>query len=178
MLIVLLVLACVAGILLVPLPVPLRDVTRIVNTATIARPATVVFDYVSTPANWPNWHPSSLAVAGAADHPLLPGEHVTETFLVAGRRGEVVWTVVERQPPAAWMIEGSIDGREAGTVRYTLAPVPEGTRFQREFSYAAPNLLFMLTNRLLLRARIEAESATAVARLRAVLEAGKPGAAD
>lgn len=174
----LLVLLGAAAILLLPLPRPWRDVTHIVNELTIAQPDTVVFDYVCTPANWPSWHPSSLAVAGAADHPLLPGEQVTETFLVAGRRGQVVWTVVERTRPSVWMIRGSIDGREAGAVRYTLAPAPQGTRFRREFTYAAPNLLFTLTNRLLLRGRIEAESTEAVTRLRAVLEAHKLDADD
>lgn len=172
----LLILLGAAAILLLPVPRAWRDVTHIVNQVTIAQPDAVVFDYVSTPANWPDWHPSSLAVTGAADHPLLPGEQVTETFLVAGRRGKVVWTVVERSRPSVWMIQGTIDGREAGTVRYTLAPTPQGTRFRRDFSYAAPNLLFALTNRLLLRKRIEAESTEAVTRLRAVLEARKPAA--
>ncbi|MDF3838658.1 SRPBCC family protein [Cupriavidus basilensis] len=166
----LLALACAAAILLLPLPAQWRDVTRIVNVAAIARPDTVVFDYVSTPANWPVWHRSSLAVAGAVDHSLLPGEQVTETFLVAGRRGTVVWTVVERERPVAWTIEGTIDGRQAGTVRYTLTPMRMGTLFEREFVYTAPNLFFALTNRLLLRQRIEAESAEAVSRLRATLE--------
>ncbi len=170
-----LVLAGAAAVLLLPLPQSWRPVTHIVNEATIAQPDAVVFDYVSTPANWPNWHPSSLAVTGAsAGHSLLPGEQVTETFSVAGRRGQVVWTAVERSPSSAWMIQGTIDGREAGAVRYTLAQTPEGTHFRREFSYAAPNLLFALTNWLVLRKRIEAESAEAVTRLRAVLEARKP----
>uniref|UniRef100_UPI003F86978F SRPBCC family protein n=1 Tax=Cupriavidus ulmosensis TaxID=3065913 RepID=UPI003F86978F len=171
----LLVLVGAAAVLLLPLPRSWRGVTHIVNEVTIAQPDAVVFDYVSTPANWPDWHPSSLAVTGAAaGHSLLPGEQVTETFSVAGRRGQVVWTAVERTPSSAWMIQGSIDGRAAGAVRYTLAQTPQGTHFRREFTYAAPNLLFALTNWLVLRKRIEAESTEAVTRLRAVLEARKP----
>nr|WP_254615887.1 SRPBCC family protein [Cupriavidus basilensis] len=175
MFVALLVVVGAAAVLLLPLPKSWRAVTHIVNEVTIVQPDAVVFDYVSTPANWPDWHPSSLAVTGAsAGHSLLPGEQVTETFSVAGRRGQVVWTAVERSPSSAWMIQGTIDGREAGAVRYTLAQTPEGTHFRREFSYPAPNLLFALTNWLVLRKRIEAESAEAVTRLRAVLEARKP----
>ncbi|WP_085961339.1 SRPBCC family protein [Cupriavidus basilensis] len=177
----LLVVVGAAAVLMFPLPQSWRAVTHIVNEVTIAQPDTVVFEYVSTPANWPNWHPSSLAVTGAAaGHSLLAGEQVTETFSVAGRRGQVVWTAVERIPPSDWMIQGTIDGRAAGAVRYTLAQTPEGTHFRREFTYAAPNLLFALTNWLLLRKRIEAESSEAVTRLRAVLEARmpSPGAGD
>src|SRR6478735_4251189 len=64
------------GIALLFLPAPRWAVfeTRIVSVTQIDRPAGVVFDYVTTPAHWPTWHPSSLAVSGAVDHPLDPGE--------------------------------------------------------------------------------------------------------
>ena len=64
--------------------------TRIYTTAQIHTPADRVFDYVTTPGNWPVWHPSSLGVGGATDHSLEPDEQVTEEFQVAGRRGRVV----------------------------------------------------------------------------------------
>src|SRR5438034_205416 len=70
-----------------------RTMTRIYTRISIQRPIEEVFAYVTTPANWPRWHPSSLGVRGAADHPLEVGEQVTEDFRVAGRCGEVVWTV-------------------------------------------------------------------------------------
>ncbi len=160
-------------------PLPWTDTTRIQNEVVIARPPAAVFDYVSTPANWPAWHPSSLGVAGATDHTLQPGERVTETFVVAGRSGVVVWTVTKSEPPRTWRIEGEIEGRKAGTVTYMLTPAltpsltpsEESTRFERVFSYQSPTLLFVLLNRLVLRPRIEAESAEAVRRLKAKLEA-------
>src|SRR5437868_13299825 len=92
------VLPVAAVALILWLPLPLRDSTRIVHAVEIHRPPAEVFAYVSTPGNWPKWHPSSLAVRGAVDHPLAVGEQVTETFLVAGRRGEVVWTVSASDP--------------------------------------------------------------------------------
>ncbi|KAF7962894.1 polyketide cyclase [Cupriavidus sp. UYMU48A] len=166
------------GIALLFVPLPWTDTTRIHNEAVIARPPAAVFDYVSTPGNWPSWHPSSLGVAGATDHSLQPGERVTETFVVAGRSGVVVWTVTKSDPPRAWVIEGEIEGRKAGTVTYTLTPAltptltpaEESTRFERDFTYHSPTLLFVLLNRVVLRPRIEAESAEAVRRLKARLE--------
>src|SRR5574341_566678 len=65
--------------------------TRIYTTTYIRRPVEVVFEFVTKPGNWPQWHPSSLGVAGSTDHSLRVGEQCTETFRVAGRRGEVVW---------------------------------------------------------------------------------------
>jgi hypothetical protein len=119
--------SCAIGLLLAPLPRQFILATRIVTIATIERPDTVVFDYVTTPAHWPVWHPSSLSVSGATDHPLIEGEQVTEEFRVAGRRGRVVWAVAERDRPRLWVIEGAIDGRPAGTVSYTLTQTVHGS---------------------------------------------------
>jgi uncharacterized protein YndB with AHSA1/START domain len=145
--------------------------TRIQNSVTIARPVGVVFEFVTTPGNWPRWHPSSLSVSGATDHSLAVGEQVTEQYLVAGRKGEVVWTVTESKRPHCWVIEGQIVGRQAGgTVSYSLIPQNGSTHFEREFRYPTPGLLFRLLNALFFRRRIAAESAEAVRRLKEVLE--------
>jgi uncharacterized protein YndB with AHSA1/START domain len=163
-----LTLAASIGVLLAPLP--FDDTTRIQSSAVIDRDPNQVFDYVTTPANWPKWHPSSLAVKGAVDHSLELGEQVTEDFLVAGRRGRAVWTVVERDAPDRWVIAGEVGGRRAGAVTYTLTSVGTGTRFDREFVYGSPNLLFSVLNRVSLRAQVERESAEAVGRLKQILE--------
>lgn len=160
------------------LPVELGS-TRIVSAVDIARPPSEVFAYVTTPGHWPQWHPSSLAVSGAVDHPLQVGESVVEDFEVAGRRGRVTWRVTAREPDRLWRIAGTIEGRESGTVGYSLAPAATatatGTHFVREFEYRTPNLLFAMLNRLSLRSRIEAESAQAVRQLKERLEsAGEP----
>jgi hypothetical protein len=165
----LLAVAAIAGVALVPLP--FDDTTRIRDSISIDRDPEVVFAYVTTPANWPKWHPASLGVSGAADHPLDLGEQVTEDFLVAGWRGRAVWTVVLREAPERWVIAGEVNGRPAGAVTYALASVGAGTRFDRELVYSSPNLLFSALNRLSIRAKIESESADAVRRLKQVLEA-------
>jgi uncharacterized protein YndB with AHSA1/START domain len=147
--------------------------TRIVAAATIQRPIEAVYDYVTTPGHWPEWHPSSLGVSGATDHSLQVGEQVTERFLVAGRRGVVIWTVSERAAPRRWVIEGTITSRRGGggTVAYTLTARDGATEFTRVFSYPLPNLVFALLDALVIRRRVEAESAEAVRRLKQRLEA-------
>jgi len=144
--------------------------TRIVFEADIARPPADVFAYVTTPGHWPDWHPSSLAVRGAVDHSLAVDETVEEDFSVAGRTGRVTWRVTAREPDRYWRIAGTIGGRAAGTVSYTLTPNAGGTHFVREFEYGAPNLLFALLNRWRLRQQIDEESRTAVHRLKERLE--------
>lgn len=154
-------------------PLPFDDRTAIRHEVVIAQPPELVFAYVTTPAGWPAWHPSSIAVHGMVDHSLLRGEQVTEDFVVAGYRGQAVWRVLARDAPRRWMIEGEIDGRPAGHVTYRLAPDAGGTRFERELVYPSRHLLFLVMNRLRIRARVEAESAEAVRRLKQVLEAAR-----
>jgi uncharacterized protein YndB with AHSA1/START domain len=144
--------------------------TRIHKEIQINAPIEEVFDYVTTPGNWPEWHPSSLGVSGATDHSLEPGEQVTEEYRVAGRRGRVTWTVREREAPRRWVIEGHVEGGGGGTITYTLTPRDGGTAFEREFVYAMPNALLALLDRLIFRRRVEAESAEALRRLKSELE--------
>ena len=144
--------------------------THIMISATIQRPPAVVFDFVTTPGHWSEWHPSSLGVTGATDHSLDVGEQCTEHFRVAGREGTVVWTVAAREPPSRWVISGNIIGRGGGTITYALTPEDAGTRFTREFVYSMPNLLLALLDLLVVRRRITAESAEALHQLKTRLE--------
>lgn len=167
--------ALAAAVLLLPLPFAWNS--RIDNSVVIGVAPERVFDYVTTPGNWPQWHPSSLAVRGATNHSARPGETATEDFIVAGRRGTVVWRVRERDAPRRWVIEGrgeddGVAGATLAKISYTLTPDGSGTRFRRELVYPAPNLLFLALNATFIQSRVEAESAQAVAQLKAVLERG------
>jgi uncharacterized protein YndB with AHSA1/START domain len=155
-------------VLLAPLPVDIR--TRIYKTVTIERSTAIVFDYVTTPRNWPAWHPSSLEVRGATNHSALPGERIEEAFVVAGFRGQVEWTVLVREAPQRWVIDGALANGGGGRISYTLTAEGRTTKFEREFVYLAPNLLFVILDGLFVRDRIDDESAEALKRLKAVLE--------
>lgn len=54
----------IIGVFALPLPGFVNLTTKIVTVTSIKRPNLVVFDYVTTPVHWPNWHPSSLSVRG------------------------------------------------------------------------------------------------------------------
>jgi hypothetical protein len=128
-----------------------------------------VFDYVTTPAHWLVWHPSSLGLHGATDHSLQVGEEVTEDFRVAGRKGSVTWKVVAREAPVRWAIRGIVAAGGNGTITYTLAPAGEPLR-SGVFRRAMPNWFADLLDRLFIHRRIEAESTEAVRRLKHALE--------
>jgi len=144
--------------------------TSIATEALIRRPVAVVFDYVTTPAHWLAWHPSSVALRGATDHSLNVGEEVVEDFRVAGRHGSVTWKVIARDSPTRWAIAGTVAAGGSGTITYMLRDTAEGTLFRREFVYAMPNWFAALLDRLFVRRRIESESAEAVRRLKLAVE--------
>jgi uncharacterized protein YndB with AHSA1/START domain len=144
--------------------------TRICNSIQIRQPIEQVFDCVTTPANWPRWHPASVSVSGNADHSLLQGEEVTEDISVAGRRGQVTWFVRERSAPRRWVIDGA--GKDGGraTITDTLTPHPAGTNFERELVYTMRNVLLAVLDWLIVRSRMKADSVEALQRLKRLLE--------
>ena len=161
--------ACIALALGVVAFVPLNvGITHVRTEVDIARTPRDIYEYVSTPATWPRWHPSSLAVTGDAAHSLALGESVVEEFNVAGRHGFATWRVVACETGRLWRIEGEIDGHLAGVVTYTLSESGGRTHFVRLFDYPSRTILFAVVNALALRERVTAESETALAQLRGV----------
>ncbi len=146
--------------------------TRVVTAVSIRRPIGEVFDYITTPANWPKWHPASRSVSGTVDHSLLPGEQVTEEFVVGGRAGSCVWQVTKREAPYLWTIATSTPQGHA-KISYRLAPQGGDTIFERELAYAVSGVLFEILDFLLMRRRMSKESRIALERLKERLE-GSP----
>lgn len=136
----------------------------------IARDLQTVYNYVTTPSHWTDWHPSTRKVTGAADHSLQVGEEVVEDAVVADRSLQVTWRAVERDEPRRWVIS-TVGGPATGTVTYTLVPSASGgTAFRREFFYPTNSLRFKLADLLIVRRKVQAESAEALRRLKARLE--------
>jgi uncharacterized protein YndB with AHSA1/START domain len=144
--------------------------TRICNSIQISQPIEQVFDFITTPENWPRWHPASVSLSANADHSLLQGEEVTEDILVAGRRGQVIWLVRERSAPRRWVIDGKAKDGGRATITYTLTPHPDGTNFERELVYTMPNVLLAILDCLVIRWRMKTDSVEALQRLKRLLE--------
>lgn len=147
---------------------------RIVSVVTIARPIEEVFEFASTPGNWPLWHPSSRSVGSGAEHPLRVGERCTEEFVVAGHHGTATWTVHECDPPRRWTIDGKAKDGGTATISYALTQIAAGTRFERTLQYTMPTWWLRLLEPLAIRGRVTAESAEALRRLKGVLENRNP----
>ena len=142
---------------------------QIFTAIEIARPIDEVFEYITTPDHWPDWHTTALGVSGATNHSLLLGETVAEEVKVAGRRSQAEWTVTAREAPTRWAVEGEVAGGGKAVITYTLEPTATGTRFGREVVYELPALL-ALVDGLLVRPRLEGEADESLKRLKDKLE--------
>jgi uncharacterized protein YndB with AHSA1/START domain len=147
---------------------------RIVTTTHIRRPPQQVFEFVTTPANWPLWHPSSVAVRGAVDHSLQAGEQVTEDYVVAGQPGTAIWTVRESSAPHHWLLDGVAANGNRATITYTVQPHDEGTAFERVLALTWLQTALPEPALEELRRQVEAESAEALGRLKVLLEKELP----
>jgi hypothetical protein len=141
---------------------------RIVTSTHINKAMEEVFNFLTTPGNWPRWHPSCLGVRGAVDHSLDLGEQVTEVFDVAGQKGTAVWTVRERAAPVRWVIDGVAENGNEATITYTLTGDAHGTQFQRELVFTKMAAGAMAETAF--QIKVEAESAEALRRLKKFLE--------
>ena len=167
-------LVALAALLLLPLPWPDAWLgSRVVNRIEIAAPPERVFSYVTTPANWPRWHPASRAVRGITDRTPKVGESVVETFEIAGRHDDATWTTVELDSPRRWVIYSGAPGGRSARIVYTMNASNGRTLWERDIDYRGPNLLFGLLNVLQIRAVMESDSARALANVKRNLEADR-----
>jgi hypothetical protein len=143
---------------------------RIITQVHIQASMEEVFDFLTTPGNWPRWHPSSLEVRGAVDHSLAVGERVTEDYIVAGQKGKAEWIVRERAAPVRWVIDGIAENGNEATIIYSLTGDAHGTRFERELVLTKLPALDPKADVIAFQRLVEVESAEALRRLKKVLE--------
>ena len=146
-------------------PLTSRPMTRMQHQVAIAGNPIEVLAYASTVTRWPEWHPSSLKVAGQTG-PLHAGSRFEEDIRAGGRDGHLSWLVEEYLPGRRWSARAQ-DGKGLSlVVTYECAAEGDGTRFIRTLEYQFEGLAMRLANQLLLKRRIERESAHSLQALR------------
>lgn len=147
--------------------------TRIRSQIHLRRPIAQVYDYVTTPTRWREWHPSSVGVHGIADRPAVPGDRMTEEVHAAGRSATFQWEVTLGERPQRWTVAGRFYGGTA-SIAYEFTPTADGVLFTRELSYELTDTVLRVLNWFVLARRLRHESAAALERLRQRIE-GAPG---
>ena len=148
------------------------SLTTLVHHIDIRRTPQEVFDYVTTPGRWPEWHPSSLQLGPNTDRPLPAGARFHEQVRAGGRSTQLFWHVRVAERPTRWVADAEASNGAQLTLSYSMQPAEGGTRFERRLGYELPSPWLRLLNRLLLRRRIARESAESLRQLKQRMEAG------
>ena len=145
--------------------------SRVVSATRIHREIGDVFDFFTTPKNWPRWHPASISVAGATGHSLAIGEEVTEEFRIGSGKGQAVWRVTARDAPHLWRIEATPESGDARvTITYRLWMDGGDTVFERDMQYQFNRLWLRVLDPLFIRRHTERESQQALSNAKQILE--------
>jgi hypothetical protein len=139
--------------------------TRLQHPIDIAGEPIAVLAYAASVSRWPEWHPSSLKIDGAQG-PLHAGARFEEDIHAGGRAGHLRWEVTEYLPGRRWCARAQGDHGLSLLLTYECSPEGSGTRFVRTLDYRFDGLGMRIANRLLLKRRIERESAASMLALR------------
>jgi len=120
------------------------------NTIDIARSPQQVFDYVTQPWRWHEWHPSSQGATASAEV-MTVGETFDEVIrlqplspLPLTVRRQTHYRVDEAQPGVCWQVTGEANGGQL-TIRYQFNDDGHGgTHFFRRLSYEVTGPLRLL----------------------------------
>jgi hypothetical protein len=145
------------------------SMTRMQHVIDIAGNPVAVLAYASTATHWPQWHPSSLKVDGQSG-PLYAGERFEEDIRAGGREGHLSWEVDEYLPGRRWRARARGDHGLSLVVTYECEVEGDDTRFVRTLEYSFSGLAMRIANRLMLKRRIERESAESMLALREMVQ--------
>jgi hypothetical protein len=152
--------------------------TVLQHSIVIASAPRAVYDYVTQPWRWHEWHPSSRSARAAVER-LAVGDTFEEEIalqplapLPPTLHRQTHYRVLEAMPGERWEVEGAMrDGWLR--LRYELVPDGAGTRFTRTLRYGAQGMSRLWLP--LLRSRQARVSGQALDNLKSRLEAERAG---
>lgn len=154
---------------------------EIVADIVIDAPAAAIFDFATTPANWPRFWPITLGVTGDVDGPAIVGARWTEQVKIAFWRGEFHWEATARTRPSSFEMRGTSQGHgwlgrllpsETGRIAYTLTETAGRTHFHRVMDYPDPNLVLKILDALVMRRSMTRAINQALQTLKSLVESG------
>ena len=124
-----------------------------------------VYDYVTRPVRWKEWHPASLGVQQHADESLTAGARFEEDVLSAGIRRHLRWIVEEAVPGVRWAASALMDDGSTVHLLYRFEKRNTGMNFTRTLCYQVKPLHLRLVNAMFMWRRVQAESRLALSNL-------------
>jgi len=131
----------------------------------IHAPTQAVYDYVTRPALWKEWHPASLGAQEHAAESLAVGARFEEDILSAGIKRHLRWTVEQAEPGVRWAASAVMDDGSTVNLLYQFEGRNTGMNFTRTLRYQVKPLHLRIVNALFMWRRVQAESRLALSNL-------------
>lgn len=96
--------------------------------------AQTLFEYITAPARWHEWHPATAGVRDAPGRPLTTGETVVERIRTPIGSFDALWTVITCVQAELWVI-ATQTARGDAQITYRVSPTAAGCQFQRTLQY-------------------------------------------
>jgi Polyketide cyclase / dehydrase and lipid transport len=145
----------------------------------IERPAPIVFDFATTPKNWPRIWPVTLSVSGDIEVSPKPGAKWTEQVRLLIWRGELLWQAVDTNPPHRFVMGNTMRGfgflgfltrGTTGQITYALSESNGTTTLTRVLEYQVPGLIGKVVDTFFIRWLVTRIARKALAILKRTLE--------
>ena len=140
----------------------------------INKPAETVFEYVSTPAKWLEFHEAVVKMEPIIEHSFKPGDPgFFETVLVGKFENKILYKAIENDPPHVFTVKGTTDSFGGGVTECTYAckKIDDTTTlFTRIFTYSYSALLMKFVSGVLMNRKIRSGGRRALATIKRILE--------
>ena len=124
-----------------------------------------VYDYVTRPALWKEWHPASRGADGHAAESLGAGARFEEDIVSAGRPRHLRWVVEQAEPGVRWAASAVMEDGSTVHLLYRFEARNTGMNFTRILRYQVKPLHLRIANALFVWTRVQAESRQALSNL-------------
>ncbi len=153
------------------------SVTTVVNSITMAQPAVVVYDYVTNPNRWREWHFQSVSVTPERDYALVRGDTFDEIIRTPLGEDFLQWRVIENVENRLWIANGYNAAKNIHIeLTYELNTVGVGqgqTEFTRTLRYEVPNFFWHAVNAVYFKPQVHGHSQLALTALQQKLSEPK-----
>lgn len=147
---------------------------HIQQTITINKPANVIFEYVTVPNLWHEWHPQSLSVEPERLSSFQEGQVFDEVIQTSFGKDDMSWVVEVNDPDKQWIARAYNHTKGVNIrLRYDLTAQGDKTVFQRTLDYEMPNFILRVANFIYFKQYMINQSWHSLESLKAYVETNK-----
>ena len=148
------------------------SMTTVVNHTTIKQSPDVVFEYVSNPNRWKEWHFQSISAKPEKDYGLVRGDEFDEVIKTPLGYDDLQWRVIESESNQRWVANAYNPAKNIQIeLKYELVAASETeTLFTRTLTYEVPNFFWYAINAVYFKPTVSGHSQQALDALKEKME--------